>query len=109
SLVGRTPEFAGLGVLFWFLTFARSGVRSRVYIFLALLLLVGVHAFVDVVYLVVIALALRAVPLAYFLGKMGRWDALAWIPFFPTASVIKQSFRFEAFGLLGPEAKHEYI
>jgi cellulose synthase/poly-beta-1,6-N-acetylglucosamine synthase-like glycosyltransferase len=109
SLVGETPEFAGLGVLLWFLTFARSGVRSLVYVFLALLLLVlGVHSLVDVAYLLLIALAMRAVPLAYFLGKMGRWDMLVWIPFFPIASVIKQTFRFEAFGLMGPEANHEY-
>ena len=108
SLVGKTPEFAGLGVLFWFLTFARSGVRSLVYIFLVLLLLLGVHALVDVVFLVGLAVVIRGVPLAYFLGKMGRWDTLVWIPFFPIASVLKQSFRFEAFGLLGPEAKREY-
>jgi cellulose synthase/poly-beta-1,6-N-acetylglucosamine synthase-like glycosyltransferase len=109
SLVSPTPEFAGLGVLLWFLTFARSGVRSLVYAFLALLLLIlGVHALVDVAYLLLLALVIRAVPLAYFLGKMGRWDVMVWIPFFPIASVIKQSFRFEAFGLMGPEAKHEY-
>jgi cellulose synthase/poly-beta-1,6-N-acetylglucosamine synthase-like glycosyltransferase len=109
SLVSQTPEFAGLGVLLWFLTFARSGVRSLVYVFLVLLLLLlGVPALVDVLYLLVLALALRAVPLAYFLGRMGRWDMLVWIPFFPVASVIKQSFRFEAFGLMGPDAKHEY-
>jgi cellulose synthase/poly-beta-1,6-N-acetylglucosamine synthase-like glycosyltransferase len=109
SLLSDTPEFAGLGVLLWFLTFARSGVRSLVYVFLVLLLLLlGVHALVDVAFLLLLALAIRAVPLAYFLGKMGRWDMLVWIPFFPVASVIKQSFRFEAFGLMGPEANHEY-
>ncbi|MCI4345043.1 MAG: glycosyltransferase [Thermoplasmata archaeon] len=110
SLVSTTPEFAGLGVLLWFLTFARSGVRSLVYVFLVLLLLLrGVHALVDVAYLLLLALVLRAVPLAYFLAKMDRWDMLVWIPFFPIASVIKQSFRFEAFGLMGPEANHEYL
>ena len=109
SLVGATPEFAGLGVLYWFLTFARSGVRSLVYVFLILLfVLIGVHALVDVAYLLVLALVIRAVPLAYFLVKMERWDILPWIPFFPIASVLKQSFRFEAFGLMGPEANHEY-
>ena len=108
ALVGRTPEFAGLGVLFWFLTFARSGVRSLVYIFLGLLLLLGVTALVDVLYLLLLAMAIRGVPLAYFLARMRRWDALPWIPFFPIASILKQSFRFEAFGLLGPEAKREY-
>ena len=108
ALVGPTPEFAGFGVLYWFLTFARSGVRSLVYLFLGLLLLLGVLALVDVAYLLVIATVMRGIPLAYFLGKMRRWDVLAWIPFFPIASVIKQSFRFESFGLLGPEAAQEY-
>ncbi|MCI4325109.1 MAG: glycosyltransferase [Thermoplasmata archaeon] len=109
SLLSTTPEFAGLGVLLWFLTFARSGVRSLVYVFLVLLLLIlGVHALVDVAFLLLLALTIRAVPLAYFLVKMQRWDMLPWIPFFPIASVLKQSFRFEAFGLMGPEANHEY-
>ncbi|MCI4334541.1 MAG: glycosyltransferase [Thermoplasmata archaeon] len=109
SLVSPAPEFGGLGVLLWFLTFARSGVRSLVYVFLVLLLLLlGVHALIDVAFLLLLALAIRAIPLAYFLAKMERWDMLVWIPFFPIASVIKQSFRFEAFGLMGPEANHEY-
>jgi cellulose synthase/poly-beta-1,6-N-acetylglucosamine synthase-like glycosyltransferase len=109
ALVSQTPEFTGLGVLLWFLTFARSGVRSLVYVFLVLLLLViGVPALVDVAYLLLLALVIRAVPLAYFLAKMERWDVMVWIPFFPFASIIKQSFRFEAFGLMGPEAKQEY-
>lgn len=109
SLLGRTPEFAGLGVLTWFLTFARSGVRSLVYVFLALLLIVlGVHALFDVAIILLLAMAIRAIPLAYFLGKMGRWDLLVWIPAFPIFSILKQSFRFEAFGLLGPEARREY-
>jgi cellulose synthase/poly-beta-1,6-N-acetylglucosamine synthase-like glycosyltransferase len=109
SILGPNPEFAGLGVFLWFLTFARSGVRSLVYVFLALLLLLlGVHALVDVAFLLLLALVVRAVPLAYFLGKMERWDMMVWIPFFPVASILKQSFRFEAFGLLGPDAKHEY-
>ena len=108
AIVGPTPEYGGLGTLFWFLTFARSGVRSLVYLFLALLLLLGVHALVDVAYLIVIAIAVRGIPLAYFLGRMRRWDAIPWIPFFPIASALKQSFRFEALGLLGPESRHEY-
>lgn len=109
SLLGEAPEFAGLGVLLWLLTLARSGVRSFVFVFLGLLFVVlDVHALVDVAYLILLALATRAIPLAYFLAKMGRWDMMVWIPFFPIASVIKQSFRFEAFGLIGPEASHEY-
>jgi hypothetical protein len=40
---------------------------------------------------------------------MERWDILPWIPFLPVASVLEPSFRFEAFGLMGPEANHEYV
>jgi hypothetical protein len=110
ALVGDYPEFTGVGVLLWFLTFARSGVRSLVYLFLGLLIVIlGVPALVDVGYLLLLALATRAIPLAYFLHRMGRKDALLWIPFFPIGSILKQSFRFEAFGLLGPDAKQEYV
>ncbi|MCI4323969.1 MAG: glycosyltransferase family 2 protein [Thermoplasmata archaeon] len=110
SLFGATPEFAGLGVLFWFLLVIRSGVRSLAYIFLAALILVlGVPALEYAAVLLAIALVIRAVPLGYFLVKMGRPDVLPWILFFPFGNILKQTFRFEAFGTLGPNAAHEYV
>jgi cellulose synthase/poly-beta-1,6-N-acetylglucosamine synthase-like glycosyltransferase len=110
SLFGPTPEFAGLGVLFWFLLVVRSGVRSLAYIFLAALILVlGVPALEYAAVLLAIALVIRAVPLGYFLVKMGRPDVLPWILFFPFGNILKQTFRFEAFGTLGPNAAHEYV
>lgn len=109
SLLGPTPEFTGLGVLFWFLLLIRSGVRSLVYVFLLLLILVlGVPGLVDAAILLALATLVRAVPLGYYLLRMGRADLLAWIPFFPIASLLKQNFRFEAFGTLGPGASAEY-
>jgi len=110
SLLGPTPEFAGLGVLFWFLLVMRSGVRSLVYVFLALLILfLGVPGLIYTVVLLGIATVIRAVPIGYFLVKMGRPDVLPWIPFFPIGNLIKQTFRFEAFGTLGPGATAEYV
>jgi len=110
SLLGDTPEFAGLGVLFWFLLFVRSGVRSLVYVFLALLILfLGVPALVDTAYLFLIAIGLRVAPLTVFLVRMRRKDVLPWIPFFPIANILKQTFRFEAFGTLGPGVEREYV
>ena len=110
SLLGPTPEFAGLGVLFWFLLVIRSGVRSLVYVFLGLLILfLGVPGLVYTIELLAIATAIRAVPIGYFLVKMRRTDTLAWIPFFPIGNVVKQTFRFEAFGTLGPGATAEYV
>lgn len=110
SMIGPTPEFAGLGVLFWLLMYIRSGVRSLVYVFLALLIVIlGVPALVDTAYLLLIAILLRAVPIGYFLVKIRRPDILPWIPFFPIGNVIKQTYRFEAYGLLGPSAVQEYI
>ena len=110
SLLGDTPEFAGLGILFWFLLFVRSGVRSLVYVFLALLVVIlGVPALLDTAILFLIAIGLRALPLATFLVRMDRKDVLPWIPFFPIANVIKQTFRFEAFGTLGPGVEREYV
>jgi len=110
SLFGPTPEFGGLGVLFWFLLVMRSGVRSLVYVFLALLILfLGVPGLIYTLILLGIATAIRAVPIGYFLVKMGRSDALPWLPFFPIANILKQNFRFEAFGTLGPGALREYL
>jgi cellulose synthase/poly-beta-1,6-N-acetylglucosamine synthase-like glycosyltransferase len=110
SLLGPTPEFAGLGVFFWFLLVMRSGVRSLVYIYLALLILfLGVPGLIYTLVLLAIATVIRAVPIAYFLAKMGRSDVIKWIPFFPIGNIIKQTYRFEAFGTLGPGATAEYV
>jgi cellulose synthase/poly-beta-1,6-N-acetylglucosamine synthase-like glycosyltransferase len=109
SLLGPTPEFGGLGVLFWFLLLIRSGVRSLVYVFLLLLILfLGVPGLIYTLILLGIATAIRAVPIGYFLVKMGRRDVLPWIPLFPIGNILKQTFRFEAFGTLGPGAVAEY-
>jgi biofilm PGA synthesis N-glycosyltransferase PgaC len=110
SLVGPTPEFAGLGVLFWLLMYIRSGVRSLVYVFLALLIVIlGVPALLYATYLLLFAIALRSVPIAYFLSRMGRRDVIPWLPFYTVGNIIKQTFRFEAYGLLGPTAVKEYV
>jgi len=110
SLIGPTPEFGGLGVLFWLLMYFHSGVRSLVYVYLVLLIVIlGVPALVDTAYLLVFAILIRAVPIGYFLVKMKRADILPWIPFFPIGNAIKQTFRFEAYGLLGPSTTAEYI
>ncbi len=109
SLLSPNPEFAGLGVLFWFLMLIRSGVRSLVYPYLFLLILfLGVPGLIYTLILLGIATAIRAVPIGYFLVKMGRKDVLPWIPLFPIANILKQTFRFEAFGTLGPGAVAEY-
>ncbi|MGA7923998.1 MAG: glycosyltransferase family 2 protein [Thermoplasmata archaeon] len=110
SLLGPTPEFGGLGVLFWFLLVIRSGVRNLVYVFLLLLILfLGVPGLIYTLILLGIATAIRAVPIGYFLIKIGRRDVLLWIPFFPLGNILKQTFRFEAFGTLHSEAVAEYL
>ncbi len=110
SLFGPTPEYCGLSVFFWFLLLMRSGVRSLVYLYLAVLIVVlGVPALAFTAALFLVAIAIRAIPIGYFLAKMGRKDVILWIPFFPVANVIKQSFRFEGYGTLGPNAAQEYI
>ncbi|MGP8073373.1 MAG: glycosyltransferase [Thermoplasmata archaeon] len=110
ALLGPTPEFAGLAVLFWFLLVMRSGVRSLVYVFLAFLIIIlGVPALLFTIVLLLIGVVIRAIPLAYFLIRMGRPDVLLWLPFFPVGNIIKQTFRFEGFGTLGPGASAEYI
>ncbi|MCI4323337.1 MAG: glycosyltransferase [Thermoplasmata archaeon] len=110
ALLGPTPEYGGLAILFWFLLVVRSGVRSLVFVFLGLLILIlGVPALEYAAVLVGIAILIRGIPLSYFLVKMKRSDVLPWIVFFPFGNLIKQSFRFEAFGTLGPGASREYV
>ena len=110
SLLGPTPEYCGISIFFWFLLIMRSGVRSLVYLYLVVLIIVlGVPALAFTAALFLIAIAIRAIPIGYFLVKMGRKDVLLWIPFFPVANIIKQSFRFEGYGTLGPGAAQEYI
>jgi cellulose synthase/poly-beta-1,6-N-acetylglucosamine synthase-like glycosyltransferase len=109
ALLGPTPEFAGLGIFLWFLLYVHSGMRSLIYLYLGLLVLVlGVPAVFAAGVILLVVLAARAVPLAYFLRRMGRPDVLPWILFFPLGNILKQSFRFEAFGTLGPDAAREY-
>jgi cellulose synthase/poly-beta-1,6-N-acetylglucosamine synthase-like glycosyltransferase len=110
ALLGDTPEFGGLAFSFWFLMFVRSGVRSMVYIFLlALILILGIPALIATAFLLLIVMAIRAIPLGFYLLRMGRADVLPWIPFFSIANILKQTFRFEAFGTLGPSAVGEYV
>ena len=97
SLFGSTPEFGGLGVLFWFLLVMRSGVRSLVYVFLLLLILfLGVPGLAYTLILLGLATAIRSVPLAYFLVKMGRRNALPWIPFLPNRQHPKTDVPFRS-------------
>lgn len=110
ALLGPTPEFAGLGVFFWFLLNVRSGVRSLVYLYLALLIVIlGIPALIFTAVLLAIAVVVRAVPLGYFLVRIRRPDVLPWIPFFTIGNIVKQTFRFEAFGTLGPGVTQEYV
>ena len=109
ALLGRTPEFGGLGVLFWFLFFLRASVRGLVVVYLLLLLLlVGVPALFGMAVLVGLALGIRSGPVAYYLVRMGRMDVLPWLLFYPIAGFVKQSFQLEALGTLGPTAAAEY-
>jgi cellulose synthase/poly-beta-1,6-N-acetylglucosamine synthase-like glycosyltransferase len=110
ALLGSTIEFAGLGVFFWFLLVVRSGVRSLVYVYLGLLVVtLGVPALLFTLTLLGLAAIIRAVPISYFLIRMKRFDVLPWVAFFPIGNVIKQTFRFEGYGTLGPGAVGEYI
>ena len=85
-------------------------MRNLVYVFLLLLILfLGVPGLIYTLILLGIATAIRAVPIGYFLIKIGRRDVLLWIPFFPLGNILKQTFRFEAFGTLHSEAVAEYL
>ncbi len=92
-------EFGGLAILFYYLLVLRAGARSLVFVYLALLtVFLGVPGILHAFYLLLVLLALRTVPLAYFLVRMRRYDVLPWIPLWPVFGIIKSVYRFEAFG-----------
>ncbi len=109
ALLGENLDAGGWGIFFWLLMFVHSGVRSLTYVFLLLLIaILGVPALLDAAVLLLVGLGLRAVPLAVGLVRMRRADLLPWIPLYPVFSLLKQTYRYEAFGTIGPHAAPEF-
>ena len=94
-------EFGGLAILFYYLLVLRAGARALVFVYLGLLtVFLGVPGIVHAAYLLLALLLLRSIPLAYFLIRMRRYDALPWIPAWPVLGIVKAVYRFEAFGTI---------
>jgi cellulose synthase/poly-beta-1,6-N-acetylglucosamine synthase-like glycosyltransferase len=101
ALFSGTLEFGGLAVLFYYLLVLRAGARALVFVYLALLtVFLGVPGIFHAFYLLLALLVLRSIPLAYFLVRMRRFDALPWIPAWPVLGIVKTVYRFEAFGTI---------
>jgi len=99
ALFSAAPEFGGFAVLFYYLLVLHAGARSLVYVYLGLLtLILGIPGILHAFYLLLALLALRAVPLTYYLVRMRRFDVLPWIPAWPFLGIVKSVFRFEGFG-----------
>jgi cellulose synthase/poly-beta-1,6-N-acetylglucosamine synthase-like glycosyltransferase len=99
ALFSGAAEFGGLSILFYYLLVLRAGARALVFVYLGLLtVFLGVPGLEHAFYLLLALLILRSVPLAYFLIRMRRYDALPWIPAWPVLGIVKAIYRFEAFG-----------
>src|SRR5271170_2827715 len=96
AIFSPTPEFGGLAVLFYYLLVLHAGARSLVYVYLALLaIFLGLPGILHAFFLLVVLIALRAAPLAYFLVRMRRYDVLPWILAWPFLGILKAIYRFE--------------
>ena len=100
-------EFGGIAVMVWGLMFMKSGMRYFVYVYALLItLLAGVATIYTVAFILLVLLILRGSVIAYYIARLGWWRDLVWIPLWPVASAIKQSFSVEAFGTMVPGRGH---
>ncbi|MGA8664864.1 MAG: glycosyltransferase family 2 protein [Thermoplasmata archaeon] len=110
AIFSAAPEFGGLAVLFYYLLVLHAGARSLVYVYLALLaVFLGLPGILHAFYLLVALIALRAIPLAYFLIRLRRYDVLPWIAAWPFLGIIKAVYRFEGFGTVRYGAASEFF
>jgi cellulose synthase/poly-beta-1,6-N-acetylglucosamine synthase-like glycosyltransferase len=109
ALFSGTLEFGGLAILFYYLLVLRAGARSLVFVYLGMLtLFLGLPGILHAAYLLLALLALRTIPLGFFLVRMRRYDVLPWIATWPIFGVVKSVFRFEAFGTILRGAAAEF-
>ncbi|HLM91661.1 MAG TPA: glycosyltransferase family 2 protein [Thermoplasmata archaeon] len=109
AIFSPAPEFGGLAVLFYYLLVLHAGARSLVYVYLTLLaVFLGLPGILHAFYLLLALIALRAVPLAYFLIRMRRCDVLPWILAWPFLGIVKAVYRFEGFGTVRYGAATEF-
>ncbi len=109
AIFSPTPEFGGLAVLFYYLLVLHAGARSLVYVYLTLLaIFLGLPGIFHAFYLLIVLIALRAIPLAYFLVRMRRYDVLPWILAWPFLGIVKAIYRFEGFGTVRYGAATEF-
>jgi cellulose synthase/poly-beta-1,6-N-acetylglucosamine synthase-like glycosyltransferase len=109
ALVSEAPEYGGLAILYWFLTFFRGGLRSILYVWaIFATLLLRLPTFEHVVIIAAILLIPRAMVMGYYLAYYHRLTDLHWILFWPVGSAIKQYFALEATGTMLPGSLTEY-
>lgn len=108
SLAGAYA-FGGLAMLFWAALFIRSGLRSALYLYVALAaVLAQVPTYYHLAIILGILLIPRGIAMGYFLVQYNRSRYLPWILAWPVFSVIKQHFTIQSFGTMFPGAAREY-
>jgi cellulose synthase/poly-beta-1,6-N-acetylglucosamine synthase-like glycosyltransferase len=96
-------EFGGIAILVWVLMFMKGGMRYFIYVYALLItLLAGVATLYTVAFLLILLLVIRGSAIAYYIARLGWWRDLVWIPMWPIASALKQSFAVDAFGTMVP-------
>ena len=107
ALGSGAMEFGGIAIMVWGLMFMKSGMRYFVYVYALLItVLAGVATLYTVAFILLTLLILRGSVIAYYIARLGWWRDLLWIPLWPVASAIKQSFSVEAFGTMIPGRGH---
>lgn len=103
AVTGPALAYGGLAILFWFLLFARGGLRTFVWAYaVASTVLLGLPTLLHVGAIAVLLLVPRGIAVGYYLGRVGRTRALPWLLAWPVLAALKQFFQLEAFGTMRP-------
>ena len=109
ALVSGAPEWGGLAMLYWFVLYARGGLRYLGFVY-TFVVAVFFHllTFETALLMVGIILLPKSIAMLYYLVKEGFYRDIPWILTWPITSAIKQYFSVEAWGTIFPGAFAEF-
>ena len=109
ALISGAPEWGGLAMLYWFVLYARGGLRYLGFVY-TFLVAVFFHLLTIETALLVLGLIMvpKSLAMAYYLAKERYWSYIPWILTWPITSAIKQYFSVEAWGTIFPGALPEF-
>ncbi len=109
ALISGAPEWGGLAMLYWFVLYARGGLRYLGFVYTFLVAVFFHLLTLETAFLVLGLIMLpKSIAMTYYLAKERYWSYIPWIVTWPVTSAIKQYFSVEAWGTIFPGAFPEF-